>query len=74
MSCLPRSLPLSEIEADEPAFPTLVDDYVAALSKGFKYPPIVCTRTADGYAVKDGHHRVAAARLLQRKFIQAYVR
>jgi hypothetical protein len=67
-------LPLSEIEADKPAFQKLVDDYVVALSKGFKWAPIICTCAGGGFIVKDGHHRVAAAKRLGHGFIWAIVR
>jgi hypothetical protein len=71
---LPQLLALNEITASEPAFPKLVEDYVVALSKGFKWAPIVCTRTFAGFIVKDGNHRVAAARQLGHGVIWAVVR
>lgn len=71
---LPRLLKLTEITAAVPKFPKLVDDYIVALSKGFKWAPIVCTCADSGFIVKDGNHRVAAARRLGHGFIWAIVR
>jgi hypothetical protein len=71
---LPRLLKLSEIVASEPHFQKLVEDYVVAQSKGFKWAPIVCTCADGGFIVKDGNHRVAAARRLGHGFILAIVR
>ena len=71
---LPRLLKLSEITASDPKFPKLVDDYVVAQSKGFKWAPIVCTCAGDGFIVRDGKHRVAAARRRGYGFIWTIVR
>ncbi len=65
---------LREITAADPKFPRLVDDYAAALSKGFKFPPIVCRVSEGKITVQDGHHRVAAALRMGKTHIEAYVR
>jgi ParB-like chromosome segregation protein Spo0J len=65
---------LREITAADPKFPRLVDDYAAALSKGFKFPPIVCRVSEGKITVQDGHHRYAAALRAGREYIEAYVR
>ena len=71
---LARLVKLDAITAADPKFPRLVDDYVVALSKGFKFPPIVCRVSEGKITVQDGHHRVAAALRMGKTHIEAYVR
>jgi hypothetical protein len=42
-------------------------------SFGASLPPVQLIRTADGYYVSDGHHRISVARALGEDFIEAEV-
>lgn len=44
-----------------------------ARSGGRSLPPVRLIRTADGYYVRDGHHRISVARAFGEEFIEAEV-
>ena len=44
-----------------------------ALHRGVTLPPISVVRVGDGYAIRDGHHRVSVAKALGALTIQAVV-
>ena len=44
-----------------------------ALHRGVTLPPISVVRVGDGYAIRDGHHRVSVAKALGALTIQAIV-
>ena len=41
-----------------------VNDYIEALAKGDKFPPVKIVRSGDKTFLLDGHHRVVASKLL----------
>lgn len=45
----------------------------AARRKGVSLPPVQLLRAADGYYVRDGHHRISVARALGEEFIEAEI-
>lgn len=44
-----------------------------ARREGRALPPVLLIKTADGYYVRDGHHRISVARALGEEFIEAEV-
>ena len=70
--------PLAEIHISERALRGLsastVEQYRGWLEQGREAPPIRIARVADGYVVRDGRHRVAAALAAGHRLIEAEVR
>lgn len=44
-----------------------------ARQHGIPLPPVVLLRAADGYYVRDGHHRISVARALGEAYVEAEV-
>jgi hypothetical protein len=44
-----------------------------ALQRGAALPPVELTRVGEIYFVRDGHHRISAARALGQEYIEAVV-
>jgi hypothetical protein len=64
VSSLPDVVPESDID---------VRRYAASAENGSPFPALIVHATSWGSDVLDGHHRLAAARLLGQKNILAYV-
>ena len=48
-------------------------DILIALKQGKKLPPILVRKHGNGYQVIDGHHRLKAYKLLNKKYIPAHI-
>jgi len=75
-----KLLKLDEVIIDEKLYPRMganyfiVSRYYNAMKTGAKFPPIVVAKTARGYILIDGRHRLDATRGCKITHIQAEVR
>ncbi len=58
---------------DQPEYAQNLKRIVLSMKKGRTMPPILVRRTSDGYQVIDGHHRLMAHEILNKKNIPARI-
>lgn len=64
---------LNQARIAKPIDEDVVVIYAQQMNDGDDFPPIVVYKTAQGFIVMDGNHRVAASDIADRASIQAYV-
>jgi hypothetical protein len=68
-----REIPVRNISLDRVPLDSKVLMFAVAMLRGHKFPPVrVAMRRGGGFEIRDGRHRVTAARLTERGKIAAY--
>lgn len=68
-----REIPVHAIRLDRMPVDSKTLMYAIAMVRGDKFPPVkVAMRASGGFEIRDGRHRVTAARLTERGRIAAY--
>ena len=68
-----REVPVNAISLDRVPTDSKTLLYAIAMVRGDRFPPVkVAMRAGGGYEIRDGRHRVTAARLTERGKIPAY--